>query len=264
MFGLLDALRTSMTAGVNMAGADRLVLRNKVGLTEPLPLAYYEKIKAVQGVVARSRPELVRRGSPQRQNPKEQIRAVRDAAGAIPEVYPEVEDSRPRKPQAWHAGSAGHRRRAGAGAETFGWKKGDRIPIRSRSCARPTARTPGSSTSSPSTRRISRWLDGRAYMNFDYYNESLQFGKDTIGSDGHPRARSRAESDAIAQAASTRMFANSADETKTATERDCIKHFMDADRRHRHDRHLGDAGGVLHHAAGHRQPHGAIGARTHQ
>ena len=32
-----------------MAGADRLVLRNKVGLTAPLPLAYYEKIKAVDG-----------------------------------------------------------------------------------------------------------------------------------------------------------------------------------------------------------------------
>src|SRR5438128_545775 len=50
LFGLLQALRTSMVEGVNMAGADRLSLRNKAGLTLSMPLAYYEKIRAVPGV----------------------------------------------------------------------------------------------------------------------------------------------------------------------------------------------------------------------
>ena len=52
MFGMLDALRTSMVEGVNMAGADRLIMRNKAGLTAPLPGRTTRRSRRVEGVRA--------------------------------------------------------------------------------------------------------------------------------------------------------------------------------------------------------------------
>ncbi|HUQ12229.1 MAG TPA: hypothetical protein VM146_18105, partial [Steroidobacteraceae bacterium] len=73
LFGLLQALRTSMASGVEMAGADRLILRSKIGLTTPLPLAYYEKIRAVPGVGAAASMSWLGAEYRTPQNPKEQI-----------------------------------------------------------------------------------------------------------------------------------------------------------------------------------------------
>ena len=50
MFGMLDALRTSLSQAINLAGSDRLLMQNKVNLTIALPLSYYEKIRATKGV----------------------------------------------------------------------------------------------------------------------------------------------------------------------------------------------------------------------
>jgi putative ABC transport system permease protein len=52
MFGMLDALRTSLSQAVNLAGADRLMCMSKVNITVSLPRGYYEKVKAVPGVRA--------------------------------------------------------------------------------------------------------------------------------------------------------------------------------------------------------------------
>ena len=52
MFGMLDALRTSLSQAINLAGADRLMCMSKVNITVSLPRAYYEKVKAVPGVRA--------------------------------------------------------------------------------------------------------------------------------------------------------------------------------------------------------------------
>ena len=52
MFGLLDALRTSLAGAVDLAGADRLLIQNKINMTVAFPISYYEKIKAVPGVRA--------------------------------------------------------------------------------------------------------------------------------------------------------------------------------------------------------------------
>ena len=52
MFGMLDALRTSLAGVVNVVGADRVLTMSKINMTVPLPRAHYEKIKAVPGVKA--------------------------------------------------------------------------------------------------------------------------------------------------------------------------------------------------------------------
>ena len=52
MFGMLDALRTSLSQAVNLAGADRLMLQSKVNIRYRILAAHYEKVKAVPGVRA--------------------------------------------------------------------------------------------------------------------------------------------------------------------------------------------------------------------
>src|SRR5690242_8139524 len=50
MFGMLDALRSSLSQAINLAGADRLMCMSKVNITVSLPRAYFEKVQAVPGV----------------------------------------------------------------------------------------------------------------------------------------------------------------------------------------------------------------------
>ena len=69
------------------------------------------------------------------------------------------------------------------------------------------------------------FLDGAAYMNFDYFNESLLFAKDNIGS-AAIRVTDAGRAAAIAKKLDA-MFANSDFETETATEREWIKHWID-------------------------------------
>ena len=52
LFGLLCALKEGLLAGVNMADADRLVVRNKITLIQPLPVNYKNRIANIPGVDA--------------------------------------------------------------------------------------------------------------------------------------------------------------------------------------------------------------------
>jgi len=52
LFGLLVAIQTAFNQGLEVAGADRLIVRNKVSLIMPLPLAYRDRILQIQGVRA--------------------------------------------------------------------------------------------------------------------------------------------------------------------------------------------------------------------
>jgi len=50
LFGLLAAIQSAFNMGVDVAGANRLVVMNKVSLIMPLPRSYEEKIKEIDGV----------------------------------------------------------------------------------------------------------------------------------------------------------------------------------------------------------------------
>ncbi len=50
LFGLLVAIETALNAGVDVAGADRLIVRNKTSLIMPLPLAYQERLRQIDHV----------------------------------------------------------------------------------------------------------------------------------------------------------------------------------------------------------------------
>src|SRR5882762_2634722 len=50
LYGLLCAIKEAFTAGVTMAGADRLIVRHKVSLIMTLPVSYAARIQSIPGV----------------------------------------------------------------------------------------------------------------------------------------------------------------------------------------------------------------------
>jgi putative ABC transport system permease protein len=223
LFGLLEAVRTSMVEGVNMAGADRLVMRNKAGLTAPLPLAYYEKIKAAEGIRAVASQSWFGAEFRTPQNPKEPFALFATQPGALLDVQSEL-----KLPDAEKKAWLQDRQALIVGqtlAQKFGWKVGDRVPIRSQFLKK----TDGTDTWTFNIVAVfstgAQFIDGSAYMNFDYYNESLAFAKDNIGS-AAIRVNDATQATAIAKKLDA-MFANSDAETETATEREWIKHWID-------------------------------------
>ena len=51
LFGYLSAIEAALEAGVTVAGADRLVVRHKVSLIQPLPESYEAQIEQIDGIV---------------------------------------------------------------------------------------------------------------------------------------------------------------------------------------------------------------------
>ena len=50
LYGVLVTLRVAFSYGVEVAGADRLVMIHKVSLIMPLPISYQKEIQGAQGV----------------------------------------------------------------------------------------------------------------------------------------------------------------------------------------------------------------------
>ncbi len=221
MFGMLDALRTSLAGVINVVGADRVLTMSKINMTVPLPRAHYEKILATPGV--KSAVPFNWFGAIYKDG-KQQIQMQATEPEAFLQVYPEIK-LKPEQAKAWITNRQGLII-GPALAQQFGWKIGDRVPIRSQ---------------------IWRKLDGSDSWQFDivgiyevhgtgvsrvaafcqyaYWSESLQFGKDTAGNIA-TRVDDPAHSDAIA-ARIDKEFENSPYETKTATEREFVKRLLE-------------------------------------
>jgi putative ABC transport system permease protein len=221
LFGMLDALRGSLSQAVNLAGADRLMLMSKVNVTVSLPRAYYEKVKATSGV--RAVAPFTWFGGIYKDS-KNQIQVQVTEPEAITAVYPELK-IKPEEFEAWK-----HDRQGiivgPVLANAYGWKVGQRIPLRSDIWRK----TDGSDTWQFNIVGIydasGTGVDkASAFFHYDYFNESLQYGKD-IFSWLVIRVANPDESDALAARIDT-QFANSPYETKTATERVMVKQFLD-------------------------------------
>jgi putative ABC transport system permease protein len=221
MFGMLDALRTSLSQAVNLAGADRLFLQSKVNITVSNPRSHYEKVRATPGVVAVAPFNWF--GGLYKDS-KQQIQVQATDPEAFLSVYPEVK-LKPEELTAWKQDRQG----IVVGellAQQHGWKVGDRIPIRSDIWRK----ADGGDTWEFNVVGIytvdgTGWDKRSAVFHYDYFNESLQYGQDLVGWMVIKVANPK-ESDAVA-ARIDAMFANSANETKTATERVFIKQFLE-------------------------------------
>ncbi len=125
LFGLLSGVRNSFDIGIELAGANRLLTIHKVSIIQMLPIRYLNQIASTPGVAFAS--HMTWFGGIY-QDPKNFFGNMAVDPEGLLRMYPEYklpDDQRAR----WLATRTG----AIAGrklAERFGWKVGDRIPLK--------------------------------------------------------------------------------------------------------------------------------------
>lgn len=125
LFGLLAVVQGAFNQGIDVAGADRLVVINKVSIIQPLPIAYKDRLLRIPGIKEVTHANWFGGVYQDERNFFSQM-AVDDTT--FRSVYPEYvipEDQ-------WQA-YLGDREGAIVGtdlAKRFKWKLGDRIPIK--------------------------------------------------------------------------------------------------------------------------------------
>ena len=125
LFGMLAAIRGAFNQGVDVAGADRLVVINRTSLINPVPLSYMDKIRDIKGVKQITHMNWF---GGVYQDPKNFFPKFAIDVENQRQVYPELQIS-----DAEWKNFANDRQGAVIGASLanrFGWKVGDRIPIK--------------------------------------------------------------------------------------------------------------------------------------
>jgi putative ABC transport system permease protein len=124
LFGVLAAVRSAFTLGVEIAGADRLVTIHKVSLVQPLPIRYLERIRAVDGVAEVTHATWF--GGIYREPSNFFAQMAVDPESWL-RMYPEFVVPADQR-QAWIADQAGALVGRGL-AERFGWRIGTTVPL---------------------------------------------------------------------------------------------------------------------------------------
>jgi putative ABC transport system permease protein len=229
LFGALMALRVAFTLGIDLAGADRLVMIQKVSFIQPLPLSYKGRITAAEGVSAATHSSWF---GGVYQDPKNFFAQIAVEPEPFLQMYPEYVLPEDQK-RTWY----GNRTGAIVGrslADRFGWKVGDRIPLQ------PTIWRKADGSAWEFT--IDGIYDAGArgtdvtqmFFHYDYLNESREFGRDLVGW-YVVRVSNPDEADRVAQRLDA-LFANSPSETKTSTEKAFVQAFASQ---------IGDIGAIL-------------------
>ncbi len=230
LFGYLAAINMAFRMGVDVTGADRLVLRHKVSLIMLLPVSYQERIAQVPGVVDVAHATWF---GGIYQDPKNFFAQLPVEPESYLRLYPEfvLPDE---QMKAWledRTGAVAGR----ATAEKYGWKIGDRIPLQGTIWRKKD----GGSTWEFTLRGI---YDGAQEGNdttqflfhYDYFDEARWAGEGMVGwyivrIDNPDRAAE------IAKNIDDR-FRNSPYETKTETEKAFVQAFA---------KQVGDIGAII-------------------
>lgn len=214
MFGLLSALEKAFTAGVEIAGQDRLLTRHKVTWVQLVPISYYNRMLALDGVADVTHATWL---GGYYKEPRNVVPSFPADLESYLRIYPELEI-----PDEQREALLADRTGFAAGyviAERYGWQIGDRVPIRSEIWRR----ADGSDTWEMTLRAIYRPKDDMGDPNAvmfhnEFFNETLPDGaKDLVGwyivQVENPDEAATVANDIDA------LFANSPVETKTETEK---------------------------------------------
>ena len=135
LFGVLVAVRSAFSMGVDLAGADRMMVLNKISIIQPLPYSYGAQIRQVEGIKEMTYANWF---GGYYQDTKNQIPNMAVEPESWLRMYPEFVITEDEK-KAWLADRTG----AIVGADTarrFGWKVGDRVPLQATIFRRPDGR----------------------------------------------------------------------------------------------------------------------------
>jgi putative ABC transport system permease protein len=221
IFGVLAAFYTAFTSNEDRAAADRLVTVNKINFTQPMPIAYYNRVRAVPGI---RQVTYANWFGGYYQDAKNVLIALAVEPETYTEIFSRDFDFNPEMRQAFM------RDRTGAlvgetMARKWGWKVGDRVPIQSNIFTQHN----GSRTWDVTIVGIFKPQSGMQIdtnvilLQYAYLDETRTFGKDTIGWLVLQTA-TPSENDNISKAVDG-MFVNSTAETSTDTEKAFNKAF---------------------------------------
>ncbi|MGA9575958.1 MAG: FtsX-like permease family protein [Lysobacterales bacterium] len=219
LFGYLAAIRQAFDAGVEVAGADRLIVRHKVSIIQLLPESYEDRIERIDGVDNASHSTWF---GGIYQEPKNFFAQIPVVPEDFFDMFPEFIVSDEQK-AAWLATRSG----ALVGRKTmerFGWKLGDRIPINATIW---TKEDGGRSWEFD----IVAVYDGaekgtdtsQFFFRYDFFDETRASGKGLVG--WYTVRVTDPDRAAEVAAAIDAEFANSPQETKTEPEGAFIQGF---------------------------------------
>ncbi len=221
IFGTLTAFQQAFDSGVDLAADDRLVVVNKINFTQVLPIAYVNRVRAVEDVVAVTHLNWF---GGYYQEPRAQMAMFAVDAENFLGVYNEILITDEER-QAW----IGNRQGLIAGksiAENFGWNKSDRIPINSNIFSQ----RDGSTVWDFDVVAIYEGADPQTdtnsvYFHYEYFNETQSFGGDFVGFMG-VRTSDPQKNEAVIKAIDD-LFVNSPAETETVPEKAFNKAFIE-------------------------------------
>jgi putative ABC transport system permease protein len=214
LFGLLQGVNSWLSNAVADSRVNRLYTVSRISFVEPLPLSYLPRIESVPGV---GRVAYFHWFGGYYQDPKNNVFSyVTEPARAF-EVFPDwkvPKDQLDRMVRTRDGAIIG-----GALAKKFGWKIGDRVPLKTSIWTKKD----GSSTydfeivgifTSPEQPTNEQLF----ILNYDYFDEARSFGNGQVGWYAFS-IRDPTQAAAIS-AAIDKMFRNSPNETKTQTEKE--------------------------------------------
>jgi putative ABC transport system permease protein len=228
LFGLLMTIRAAFSFGVDIAGLDRLVLIHKVSLIMPLPISYLDRLRSTEGVSLATHNTWF---GGVYQDPSNFFAQIVVDPEPFMRLYPEYRLP-PEQMKAWLADRQG----AIVGvdlARRFNWSIGDRVPIQGTIWQ--------SKQGEVWEFNIAGIYDADAgvdktqfFFRYDYLDENRRQGKGFVGwyvvkIDDASRAQQMG-------AHFDDMFANSAAETKTTTEKGFVEGFA---------KQVGDIGAIM-------------------
>lgn len=223
LFGILMAVRSAFSMGVDLAGVDRLMVLNKISLIMPLPTSYEERLRNIEGVSMVTHANWF---GGYYQETKNQFANMAVESDNWLEMYPEFVLP-PDQKKAW----LGDRSGAIVGADTarrFGWKVGDRIPLQATIFRRPDGAAWEFNISGIYDSPVKGTDKTQLFFHYDYLNEAVrnsgfanQVGWYVI------KVADPSHSADIAKKVDD-MFTNSPAETKTDTEKAFVQGFANA------------------------------------
>lgn len=221
LFGTLAALQAAFDAGVELSAANRLIVVNKINFTQPLPYAYINKIRAIDGVRAAANANWF---GGYYQDPQKPLVAFAVDPQSYLDVYDELVLTEEQR-QRWFNTRTG----IIVGdqlAKSQGWEVGDKLPISSSIFFK----SDGSNVWDMEVSAIFSADDPQLDTNYllihyKYFIETQSFGGDWIG-----WVVLTTEDQSINETVANTIddqFMNSSAETETTTEKQFSKAFIE-------------------------------------
>ena len=217
LFGYLMAIRSAFSMGIDLAGADRLMVLNKISIIMPLPYSYGERLRTLEGV---RQVTFANWFGGYYQETRNQFPNMAVDASSWMEMYPEFTLPEDQK-KAWLADREG----AIVGSVTakrFGWKIGDRVPLQATIFSRPDRRAWEFNIRGIYDSPVKGTDKTQLFFHWEFLNEVLK--NTTFGNKVGwfvIKVNEPEQSAAIAKKIDT-MFTNSPTETKTDSEKNFI------------------------------------------